>query len=65
MQVKYRNFMFYRLFFSLKFVGAVFVFESYKLASASIISSHVIAESSIVLPKYIPLLQLHVAGFQI
>ena len=62
MQVNYRNFMLYRLLFSLKFVGAAFVSQSYELASASIISSHVIAE---VLPKYIPFLQLHVAGFQI
>ena len=54
MQVKYRNFDFYRLlFFSLKFVGIVFV-SSHNLAVASslydsIISSHVIAESSIIL----------------
>ena len=45
-QVKYRNFAFYRLLFSLKFVGNVFVSFSYDLASASIISSHVITELS-------------------
>ena len=42
----------------------------YDLASASslydsITSSHIIAESSIILAKYFPLSQLHVAGFQI
>ena len=64
MQVKYRNFaLFHVVFFSLKFV------LSYDLASASslydsITSSHIIAESSIILAKYFPLPQLHVAGFQ-
>ena len=43
---------------SLKFIGKVFV-------SASIISSHVITESSIILAKYLPFLQLHVLGFLI
>ena len=42
----------------------------YDLASASslydsITSSHIIAESSIILAKYFPLSQLHVVGFQI
>ena len=50
-------------FFSLKFVS------SNDLAAASslydsIISSHVIAESSIILAKYFSFSQLHVAGFQ-
>ena len=45
------------MFFSLKFVGMVF--------DSSIISSQIITESSIILNKYLPILQLHVAGFQI
>ena len=52
-------------FFSLKFVGIVFVSSTYDLASASIISPDVITESSIIFAKYLPFLQLHVAGFQI
>ena len=44
-------------FFSLKFLGTVFV--------SPIISSQVIAESSIILANYFPFSQLHVAGFQI
>ena len=51
-------------FFSLKFVGTV-VTSLYDLGSASIISSHVIAESSILLAKYFGFLQLHVAEFEI
>ena len=50
-QVKYRNFVFSQvIFFSLKFVGTVFVSSLFELASASefIISSHVINESSII-----------------
>ena len=44
MHVKYKNFAFYRLPFSLKFVGTV----------SSIISSHVVTELSIMLAKYNP-----------
>ena len=51
-------------FFSLKFVIAVFVSSSYDLSSASIILSHVTTELSIILAKYLPFLQLLVAGFQ-
>ena len=63
MQAKYRNFGFYRLLFLLKFV------LSYNLASASslndsIISSQIIAESSIILAKYFPFSQRHVARFE-
>ena len=47
-------------FFSLKFVGIVFVSSSYD----SITSSYVIAELSIIRAKYFPFSQLHVAGFQ-
>ena len=50
-QVKYINFVFSQvIFFSLKFVGTVFVSLLFELASASefIISSHVINESSII-----------------
>ena len=54
MQVKYKHFALYRLLFSLKFLS------SYD----SIVSSHIIAESSKVLTKYFPFSQLHIAGFQ-
>ena len=59
------------IFFSLKFAGTGFASSSFDLAllfdlaSASIISSHIIAESSIVLAKYFPFSQLQVEGFQI
>ena len=56
MQGKYRNVVFYRLLFSLKFVGTVFIF--------SVISSHVISESSVILAKYLPFLQVYVEWFQ-
>ena len=55
-QVKYGNFVFYKLYL-LKFVGTVFV--------SSIISSHEINESSVILAKYFPFSPLHVAAFQI
>ena len=42
-------------FFSLKFVGIVFV--------SSIILLHETTESSIILVKYLPFSQLHVTGF--
>ena len=44
--------------FSIKFDGLVFV-------SVSINSSHVITEVSIILAKYLPVSQIHVAGFKI
>ena len=61
-QVKYRNFAFYRFFFCflLKLVGIAFVSSSYD----SVNSSHVFTESSIMLAKYFPFSQLHVAGFE-
>ena len=65
MQAKYGNFMSYSLFFSLQFVGTVFLYLSYALATASIIPSHVITELSTILAKYFLFLELHVAGFQI
>ena len=43
------------LFFVTVFVGTVFV--------SSITASHVIIELSIILPAYLPFLQLHVAAF--
>ena len=51
MQVRYRNFVFYRLLFFIKFGGNIFVFLSFNLASVSmcIVPSHVIAESSTIL----------------
>ena len=61
MREKYTNFVFYRLLFPLKFVENVFVYWT----SESIISAHVITESSLILAKYFPFSQLHVAGFQI
>ena len=57
-QVNIRNFFVLQIsFFLFKFVVTVFV-------SFPIISSHVITELSIILAKYLPVLQLHVAGFQ-
>ena len=58
--------------FSLKFIGIAFVSSSINIASsydlasafASLISSHLIIESSIILAKYFPFLQQHVARFQ-
>ena len=47
------------VFSSLKLVGTVFVSLSYE----SIISSHVIAQSSIILAKLFPFSQLNVAEF--
>ena len=75
MQGKYRNFAFNRLLISLKFVSVSLLFGLASLfdlasvydldsASASIISSKIIAESSIILTKYFPFSQLHVAGFK-
>ena len=58
-QVKYKFCLLQIIFFSLTFVSSLFY-----LASASIISSHIIAESSIVLAKCFIFLQLHVAEFQ-
>ena len=53
--MKYRNSLFHRLYFWLKFVGLGFV--------SSIISSQVSTKPSIILAKYLLFLQLHVAGF--
>ena len=55
----------YTSFFSLKLVWTVFASSSYDLASASIVLSHVIAESSIIPDKYFSLSQLHLTGFQV
>ena len=64
-QVIYRLFLFFRLhFFSLKFVGTVFVSSSHDLDFASIISLQVITELSMILAKCLSYSQLHVAGFQ-
>ena len=49
-------------FLSLKFVEIAFFTSSYELASASIISSHVITESSIIFAKYLPFLQQYVVA---
>ena len=50
----------------LKFDGTVFVGTVFVpiVFVSSIISSLVITESSIILAKYLPFSQLHVAGFQ-
>ena len=53
MPVNYRDFVFYKLY---KFVSS-----SYD----SIVSSHIIAKSSIILAKYFSFPQLHVAVFQL
>ena len=59
MQVKYKKICVLQVVsFSLKYVWVVFV-------CASIISSHLITESSIIVAKYFPISQLHVARFQI
>ena len=59
-QVKYRKFAPKIIFF-----GIVFVSSSYDLvsASASIISSHTITKSSIIIAEYLLSLKLHVVGF--
>ena len=49
-------------FFQLLFVGTVFVKIVFVV---SIISSHVITESSIILHTFLPFSQLHIAGLQI
>ena len=57
---KIKKIVLHVIFFSLKCFEIVF--------ASSIISSHVITESSIILAKYLPFSQfsqLHVAGFQI
>ena len=62
---KKKKFVFYKLYvFSLKFVGIVFVSSLFDSACASIIPSHVITESSIMLTNYFSFSQLHVARFQ-
>ena len=50
MEAKYRNVVLYRLInlSSLKFVGNIFVSSLFDLPSVYIISSHVIAESSVI-----------------
>ena len=60
MQVKHRKCVFRATYFSLKFVAIVFI----SLSCDSITSSQIILESSIILTKYSPFSQLHVAGFQ-
>ena len=65
MKVKYTNLWFTCCILSLKFVGTVFVSSLYDLASASIISSHIITELLKILAKYLSFSQLHVSGFQI
>ena len=49
--------------FSLKFAGTVFFSLSFYLASTSITSSNIITELSITFAKYLPFLQVHIAGF--
>ena len=48
------------IFFSLKLVGIAFIFSSYDYLT----SSHIITESTIILPKDFPFLLLHAEGFQ-
>ena len=54
-----KSFVLQIAFFSLKFVGTIFV------SSTSIISSHRFTESSVMLAKYLPFLQIDVAELQI
>ena len=63
---KLKKIVFYKLyiFFSLKFVGIVFVSSLFDSACASIIPSHVTTESSVMLANYFSFLKLHVATFQ-
>ena len=49
-------------FLSLKFIAIDF---SDSCRTVSMISSHVIIDSSVVLSKYLPFSQIHVLGFQI
>ena len=65
MQVKYRNWFLQISFFLLKFVENFYVSPWFNLASASVISSHLINESSIIFDKFFSFLQLHLEGFQI
>ena len=53
------------MYFSLKFVETVFAFSPFDLTTTSIISSNVIAESSIILGKYLLFSQVHVEEFRI
>ena len=48
-----------------KFFSQIIFFEIVDFSTANIISSHVITELSLILAKYLPFLQLIVAGFQI
>ena len=53
------------LFVGTVFVGTMFVISSNDLVTASLISSNVMPQSSIILTKYLSFLQLHVAQLQI
>ena len=59
MQVKYKNFAFYRLL-SKEWVGVVFLSSSYDF----IAPSQIMVESFIIIAKYFSFSQLHIAGFQ-
>ena len=61
-QIKYRKYVPKIIFF-----GIVFVSSSYDHASASpsVILSHAITKSSMILAEYLLYLGLHVVGFQI
>ena len=61
MQVKYKFYVLWVNFFSLKLVGIAFISSLYD----SITSSQIIAESSIMPATYFPFSQVDVAGFQI
>ena len=55
-----------KFFFSqILFFGIAFAFLLFDLNSRSIISSHVVTESSIILAKYFRFSQLHASGFRI
>ena len=67
-KIKYKNFSFYKSpFFLLRFVEILSarIFLTWTIFVVSIILSQVITESSIILAKYLPFSQVHLAGFQI
>ena len=47
------------------FVSQIIFFEIVDFSTANIVSSHVITELPLILAKYLPFLQLIVAGFHI
>ena len=63
----YKFFILQTNFFSLKFVGILFVGTAFVRTpfAVSVISLHIVTESSTMLPAHLSFSQLHVVGFQI